>query len=141
VGRNVQRGKLWPGRSAHDAVDQAQAYAASGRSWVVDIDLAKFFDRVNHDRLMAKAAERIADKRVLRLIRALLTAGALHDGRFEESREGAPPKPGASTGRRFKVGRKRALWRQGFALAPEPRGSTNSSANWSAAASPRGLRG
>jgi RNA-directed DNA polymerase len=60
-----------PGRSAHEAVEQAQAYAASGRTWVVDTDLAKFFDRVNHDRLMAKAPERIADKRVLRLIRAL----------------------------------------------------------------------
>ncbi|MGH6831141.1 MAG: reverse transcriptase domain-containing protein, partial [Methylocella sp.] len=56
-----------PRRSAHQAVEQAQAYAASGRTWVVDIDLAKFFDQVNHDRLMAKAAERIADKRVLRL--------------------------------------------------------------------------
>jgi RNA-directed DNA polymerase len=70
VGRNVQRGKLWLPAGALGAVEQAQAHAASGRTWVVDIDLAKFFDRVNHDRLMAKAAERIADKRVLRLIRA-----------------------------------------------------------------------
>jgi RNA-directed DNA polymerase len=79
-----------PGRSAHQAVAAAQAHVAAGREFVVDIDLAKFFDRVNHDRLMAQVAERIADKRVLRLIRAFLTAGALDHGVFEDSREGTP---------------------------------------------------
>ena len=64
-----------PGRSAHQAVAAAQAYIAEGRQWVVDIDLEKFFDRVNHDLLMARVAERVADKRLLRLIRAFLRAG------------------------------------------------------------------
>jgi RNA-directed DNA polymerase len=59
-----------PGRSAHQAVAQAQAYIAGGYNWVVDIDLEKFFDRVNHDRLMARVAEWVADKRVLKIIRA-----------------------------------------------------------------------
>ena len=59
-----------PGRSAHQAVAQAQNYVAEGYCFVVDIDLEKFFDRVNHDRLMARIAERISDKRMLRVIRA-----------------------------------------------------------------------
>lgn len=79
-----------PGRSAHQAVKRAQAYVIEGYQWVVDIDLAKFFDRVNHDRLMAQVARRVADKRVVRLIRAYLTAGVLEDGIVEESREGTP---------------------------------------------------
>jgi len=79
-----------PGRSAHQAVAKAQAYVVAGHTHVVDIDLAKFFDRVNHDRLMAQVAKRVTDKRVLRLIRGLLTAGALDNGTFEESREGTP---------------------------------------------------
>src|SRR5262245_25591890 len=77
-----------PGRSAHQAVAQAQAYVIDGYRFVVDIDLAKFFDRVNHDRLMAAAAARVSDRRVLRLIRGYLTAGVLDGGLFEESREG-----------------------------------------------------
>ena len=64
-----------PGRSAHQAVAQAQAFVADGYDVVVDIDLEKFFDRVNQDRLMARVAERVSDKRVLTLIRALLRAG------------------------------------------------------------------
>jgi len=79
-----------PGRSAHQAVAQAQAYAIEGHRFVVDIDLAKFFDRVHHDRLMAAIAARIGDKRLLRLIRSFLTAGALDNGLFEASREGTP---------------------------------------------------
>src|ERR1700761_2233631 len=69
-----------PGRSAHQAVAQAQRYVAEGYNVVVDIDLEKFFDRVNHDCLMARVAKRIPDKRVLKLIRAFLNAGVLEDG-------------------------------------------------------------
>ncbi len=79
-----------PGRSAHQAVEQAQAYIAGGRPWVVDIDLEKFFDRVNHDRLMAALAGRIADKRLLRLIRAYLNAGVMENGVVTPSEEGTP---------------------------------------------------
>ena len=79
-----------PGRSAHQAVAQAQAYVIEGYRFVVDIDLAKFFDRVNHDRLMAAVAARVTDRRLLRLIRNYLTAGVLDNGLFEDSREGTP---------------------------------------------------
>src|SRR6516165_3144325 len=79
-----------PGRSAHQAVAQAQAYVIDGYRFVVDIDLAKFFDRVNHDRLLAAVRKRVSDRRVLRLIRGYLTAGVLDGGLFEESREGTP---------------------------------------------------
>jgi RNA-directed DNA polymerase len=71
-------------------VAQAQAYVINGYRFVVDIDLAKFFDRVNHDRLMAAVAARVSDRRVLRLIRRYLRAGVLDSGLFEESREGTP---------------------------------------------------
>jgi len=79
-----------PGRSAHQAVEQAQKYIAEGYRWVVDLDLEKFFDRVNHDRLMAKIAERIGDKRMLKLIRAFLAAGVLEDGLVNPVDEGTP---------------------------------------------------
>jgi RNA-directed DNA polymerase len=79
-----------PGRSAHQAVAQAQAYVIEGYRFVVDIDLAKFFDRVHHDRLMAAIAARIADRRLVRLIRNFLTAGVLDNGLFEASEEGTP---------------------------------------------------
>jgi RNA-directed DNA polymerase len=79
-----------PGRSAHQAVAQAQNYITQGYTYVVDIDLEKFFDRVCHDRLMSRLAERIADKRVLKLIRASLHAGILEDGLSTIPTEGTP---------------------------------------------------
>lgn len=79
-----------PGRSAHQAVAQAQAYIADGYQWVVDIDLEKFFDRVNHDLLMARVAQRVTDKRLLKLIRAFLTAGVMEDGLVRPVDEGTP---------------------------------------------------
>ena len=79
-----------PGRSAHQAVAQAQTYVAEGYAWVVDVDLENFFDRVNHDLLMSRVAARVSDKRVLRLIRALLNAGVLEDGLVRPTDDGAP---------------------------------------------------
>ena len=79
-----------PGRSAHQAVAQAQQYIAAGYGWVVDLDLEKFFDRVNHDKLMARLARRISDKRMLKLIRAFLRAGVLEGGLVSPVDEGTP---------------------------------------------------
>ena len=79
-----------PGRSAHQAVERAQAYIASGHSIVVDIDLEKFFDRVNHDILMGLIAKRVTDKHILKLIRSFLTAGVLEGGLVGPTEEGTP---------------------------------------------------
>lgn len=79
-----------PGRSAHQALAQAQQYVADGRQIVVDIDLEKFFDRVNHDVLMSRLARRIGDKRLLRIIRAFLNAGMMQGGICIERHEGTP---------------------------------------------------
>ncbi len=78
------------GRSAHQAVAQAQQYIAEGYRWVVDLDLEKFFDRVCHDKLMAKIAERVSDKRWLKLIRAFLRAGVMEGGLVSPVDEGTP---------------------------------------------------
>ena len=79
-----------PGRSAHHAVAQAQQYIAEGYSWTVDFDLEKFFDRVNHDKLMGQIAKRVEDKRLLKLIRAFLNAGVMENGLVSPSVEGTP---------------------------------------------------
>src|SRR5437762_5383948 len=79
-----------PGRSAHQAVRQAQRVVQGGRRWVVDVDLEKFFDRVNHDLLMGRVAKHVADTRVLRLIRCYLEAGIMAEGVVTERREGTP---------------------------------------------------
>jgi RNA-directed DNA polymerase len=79
-----------PNRSAHQAVTQAQEYIAEGYVWVVDIDLEKFFDRVNHDKLMAAIAKRVKDKRMLKLIRAFLNSGVMENGLVSPSDEGTP---------------------------------------------------
>jgi group II intron reverse transcriptase/maturase len=79
-----------PGRNAHQAILQAESYIREGRRWVVDIDLEKFFDRVNHDVLMGRLAKRIEDKRVLGLIRRYLEAGVMADGVVMEKEEGTP---------------------------------------------------
>src|ERR1700735_1945766 len=79
-----------PGRSAHQAVVQAQRYIAEGHSWCVDLDLEKFFDRVNHDKLMGQIAKRVGDKRLLKLIRAFLNAGVMENGLVSPSVEGTP---------------------------------------------------
>lgn len=79
-----------PGRSTHQAVAAAQGFIAEGYRWVVDLDLEKFFDRVNHDILMGRIAKRINDPRLLRLIRAFLNAGVLEDGLVNPTDEGTP---------------------------------------------------
>lgn len=79
-----------PGRSAHQAVRRAQEAIASGQAWVVDLDLEAFFDRVNHDALMARCARKVADKKVLKLLRAYLNAGVMQDGVKITQEEGTP---------------------------------------------------
>jgi len=78
------------GRSAHQAIAQAQAYVKEGKTWVVDIDLEKFFDRVNHDMLMARVARKVKDKRLLKLIRGFLNAGVMENGLVCPTKEGTP---------------------------------------------------
>jgi RNA-directed DNA polymerase len=79
-----------PGRGAHQAVRQAQGYIREGKRWVVDIDLEKFFDRVNHDVLMSRVARQVNDARVLKLIRRFLEAGMMSEGLVEQRMEGTP---------------------------------------------------
>ena len=79
-----------PGRSAHQAVARAQGYIQAGDRWVVDLDLEKFFDRVSHDILMSRVARRVGDTRMLKLIRAFLTAGVLENGLVGTTDEGTP---------------------------------------------------
>jgi RNA-directed DNA polymerase len=79
-----------PQRSAHQAVAKAQQYIAEGNRWVIDLDLEKFFDRVNHDKLMAAMARRVNDKRMLKLIRAFLESGVMENGLVSPVEEGTP---------------------------------------------------
>ena len=79
-----------PGRSAHQAAAQAQQYIAEGHGWCIDLDLEKFFDRVNHDKLMGQIAKRVEDKRMLKLIRAFLNGGVMENGLVSPSVEGTP---------------------------------------------------
>ena len=79
-----------PNRSAHQAISKAKEYIKAGKNWVVDIDLEKFFDRVNHDRLMGLLATRIRDKRLLKIIRAFLNSGVIEDGLVSSTVEGTP---------------------------------------------------
>lgn len=86
-----------PGRGAHDALKQARQYVADGRVIVVDVDLEKFFDRVNHDILMARLARKVADRRLLGIIRRFLQAGLMQEGvcvaRHEGTPQGGPLSP------------------------------------------------
>jgi RNA-directed DNA polymerase len=79
-----------PGRSAHQAIEQASKFIQEGKEWVVDIDLEKFFDKINHDRLMQRLSKGIGDKRLLRLIKAYLKAGMMDDGLIEQRIAGTP---------------------------------------------------
>lgn len=79
-----------PKRSAHQAIKASQQYIQNGYNWVIDMDMEKFFDRVNHDRLMARLARDIEDKRLLRILRAYLKAGVIENGLHATSKEGVP---------------------------------------------------
>lgn len=79
-----------PGRNAHQALEKAREHIAADHRWVVDMDLEKFFDRVNHDLLMSRLARRIKDKRILRLIRRYLQAGMMEDGLVSQRTQGTP---------------------------------------------------
>ena len=79
-----------PGRSAGEAVQEARGYMSAGLEWVVDVDLERFFDRVQHDALLARVARKVADKRLLRLIRRYVEAGVMVNGVKQSNREGTP---------------------------------------------------
>ncbi len=79
-----------PGRSAHQAIEQASKFIQEGKEWVVDIDLEKFFDKINHDRLMQRLSKGVGDKKLLRLINAFLKAGMMDDGLIEQRTAGTP---------------------------------------------------
>ena len=79
-----------PGKSAHQAIDQSQRYLKAGYQWVVDMDLEKFFDRVNHDKVMSEVKKRTTDKRVNDLIQRFLRSGISHEGKLIEPEMGTP---------------------------------------------------
>jgi len=79
-----------PKRSAKQAIEQAKQYVKDDREWVVDLDLEKFFDTVNHDILMSLLAKQIQDKELLKLIRRFLTAGVMHNGVCNHKDQGTP---------------------------------------------------
>jgi len=79
-----------PGRNAHQAVARAQRYVKEGYTWVVDMDVEKFFDRVNHDKLMSEVAKKVKDRRMLKVIRRFLGAGVLEHDALHETAEGTP---------------------------------------------------
>ena len=89
---SLQREQLWvPAQEVeHQASEQASQYVSEGREWVVDIDLEKFFDKINHDRLMQRLSKGIGDKRLLRLINAFLKAGIMEEGVIEQRTAGTP---------------------------------------------------
>lgn len=79
-----------PGRNQRQAVEAAQEYVKSGKTWVVDIDLSKFFDRIHHDRLIARLGKKVDDKRILRLVGMFLRSGVMENGLVNQTNEGSP---------------------------------------------------
>ena len=94
-----------PKRSAHQAIQRVQEHILAGYDWVVDLDLERFFDRVNHDVLMARVARRVKDKQMVRLIRRYLQAGLMEGGLVSPRTEGTPQGgPAVTSGKQYPAG-------------------------------------